>query len=600
MAPPILILRDVRLAFGGTPLLDGVAFQIQAGERLCLLGRNGSGKSTLLRIAAGQIEPDSGERFVQPGTTIRYLSQEPDLSGYSSTQDYVADGLAPGDDPHQARQLLEGLGLNGGEDPAILSGGEIRRCALARTLAPRPDILILDEPTNHLDLPGIEWLETTLAGLRAAIVLVSHDRRFLARLSRATLWLDRGKARRLERGFEGFEEWRDEILEQEERNRQKLDRKIARETEWLHKGVTARRKRNQGRLRALRALREERSADRRAAGAVGLAGAEAERSGDMVIEAKSLSKAFAGRPLVRGLSLRLKRGDRLGIIGPNGAGKTTLLNLLTGKLAPDEGRVRAGAKLEIAATDQQRESLDPATTLADALTGGNGDTVIFGHTSRHVIGYMKDLLFAPEQRLTPLGALSGGERGRVMIARAMAGPSNLLVLDEPTNDLDLETLDVVQEMIADYDGTVLLVSHDRDFLDRVVTSVLAFEGDGSWIEYAGGYTDMLAQRSQAEPAAPLKPRARPAPKPKPAHRPAKKRLSFAEHHALKTLPERIEALQSEIAVLRARLADPALFGRDRDGFETAAGRLEQAEVELAASEDEWLALELKREAIEGA
>ena len=600
MAPPILILRDVRLTFGGTPLLEGVAFQVLAGERLCLVGRNGSGKSTLLRIAAGQIEPDSGDRFVQPGTTIRYLPQEPDLSGYPSTLDYVTGGLAPGDDPHRARQLLEGLGLNGAEDPARLSGGEIRRCALARTLAPEPDILILDEPTNHLDLPGIEWLEKTLAASRAAIVLVSHDRRFLARLSRATLWLDRGKARRFDRGFEGFEEFRDEILEQEDRNRQKLDRKIAAETEWLHKGVTARRKRNQGRLRALHVLRAERSADRRAAGAVGLVGTAADRSGDMVIEAKGLSKAFDGRPIVRDLSLRLKRRDRLGIVGPNGAGKTTLLNLLTGKLAPDEGRVRAGSKLEIAATDQQRESLDPATTLADALTGGNGDTVIFGKTSRHVMGYMQDLLFAPEQRLTPVGALSGGERGRVMIARAMAGPSNLLVLDEPTNDLDLETLDVIQEMIAEYDGTVLLVSHDRDFLDRVVTSVLAFEGNGRWVDYAGGYTDMLAQRGEAEPAVPVKARPKPPSKPKPARGPAKPRLSFGEQHALKTLPERIEALQSEIAGLRARLADPALFGRDREGFETAAGRLEQAQAELASSEDEWLALEVKREAIEDA
>jgi ATP-binding cassette subfamily F protein uup len=571
--------------------------------RVALVGRNGSGKSTLLKVAAGLIQPDSGERFVQPGASVRYLPQEPDLAGFTTILDYVTADLDAAVDHHRARSLLDRLDLDGNASPVRLSGGEARRAALARVLAPEPDILLLDEPTNHLDLPAIEWLERELAAMRSAIVLISHDRRFLEKLSTQTVWLNQGATRTLDRGFAAFEAWRDGILEQEEVNRHKLDRKIASEMEWLHRGVTARRKRNQGRLRALNALRTERRDRRRATGSAAMAASEGELSGKLVAELKGVSKTFAERPIVRALDMRIQRGDRLGIIGPNGVGKTTLLNLITGTLAPDEGSVRLGANLQMVTLEQRRESLAPATPLSEALTGGRGETVSVAGQSRHVIGYMKDFLFAPEQARTPIGALSGGERGRLMLARAFAKPSNLLVLDEPTNDLDLETLDLLQEILADYAGTVLLVSHDRDFLDRVVTSTLASEGDGRWIEYAGGYSDMIAQRGSDGPAA--GPAAEPPRKPKESTRPERVksatsgRLSFKDKHALERLPKHIEGLQAEIARLRAMLADPGFYGRDPAAFENAAAALSGTEASLTAAEDEWLALEMKREELGG-
>ena len=606
MAPPILTLQDIRLSFGGEPLLDGAELSVSEGDRLCLVGRNGSGKSTLLKIAAGLIEPASGERFLHPRVTVRYLPQEPDLSGFPTTRAYAEAGLGPGDDTHRAQRRLEQLGLTGDEDPAHLSGGEARRAALARVLAPEPDILLLDEPTNHLDLPAIEWLEGELQANRAALVLISHDRRFLETLSRATIWLSDGRTRRLDRGFGEFEPWRDTVLEQEALDRHKLDRKIAAETDWLRTGVTARRKRNQGRLRALYALREERRRQRRAAGAVNLTPTDGALSGKRVIDAENLVKAFGGPPVVDGFSTRVQRGDRVGIVGPNGAGKTTLLNLLTGALAPDAGTVRLGANLQMVTLDQRRESLDPDTTLAAALTGGRGDTVSVGGKPQHVIGYMKNFLFAPEQKGTPVGVLSGGERGRLMLARALARPANLLVLDEPTNDLDIETLDLLQEMLADHPGTVLLVSHDRDFLDRVVTSVIAWEGDGTWIEYAGGYTDMLAQR--AGRTAPSEPASSPRDKPKSAERTTRQRdstpkrkpgLTFKERHELEKLPGVMEALKEKVSTLQATLDDPALYARDRARFDKTAAALQQAETDLAAAEEQWLTLELKREEHDG-
>ncbi len=601
MAPPILFLRDIHLTFGGTPLMEGAELSVSSGERLCLVGRNGSGKSTLLKIAAGLIDFDSGERFVQPGVTMRYLAQEPDLGGFTTALAYVEAGLAPGDDSYRASYLLEQLGLTGSEDPAQLSGGEARRCALARAIAPEPDILLLDEPTNHLDLPAIEWLEAELKGSRSALVLISHDRRFLENLSRTTVWLSRGVTHRLDRGFAEFEAWRDMRLEQEETERHKLDRKIAAETEWLHKGVTARRKRNQGRLRALFSLRADRRAQRSAGGVVNLTSTEGNLSGRLVVEAKNVTKSFGDVTVVNDVSLRVLRGDRIGIVGPNGAGKTTLLSLLTGALAPDSGSVRLGANLQMVTLDQRRESLAPDTTLIDALTGGHGDMVSVGGEMRHVIGYMKDFLFAPEQQRTPVAALSGGERGRLMLARALARPSNLLVLDEPTNDLDLETLDLLQEMLADYAGTVLLVSHDRDFLDRVVTSTLAWDGEGHWIEYAGGHSDMMTQRG----GVPLPGKAGEAPAPLPsgkASKPAKTaplrqgKLSFKDKHALETLPKRMAELQKAIEQQRALLADGDLYRRDPAAVQAAAAALQKAEAKLAAAEDQWLELELKREA----
>ncbi len=407
---------------------------------------------------------------------------------------FVGAGLAPGDDPNRARYLLGQLGLSGAESCAALSGGEARRAALVRVLAPSPDVLLLDEPTNHLDLPAIEWLESELAGMASALVIISHDRRFLSRLSRTTIWLDRGATRRIERGFREFETWRDEMLEQEETERHKLDRKIAMEEDWLRHGVSGRRKRNQGRLEALGELRRKRREQSGPVGAVKMVADRAEKSGDRVIEAKGVWKSYGTQTIVKDFSIRILRGDRIGIVGRNGAGKTTLINLLTGRLAPDRGEIKLGTNLTIAELDQRRSLLDPDATLAGILTGGHGDTVRIGSETRHVVSYMKDFLFAPEQARTPVRVLSGGERGRLLLAQSLAKPSNLLVLDEPTNDLDLETLDLLQEMLADYPGTVLLVSHDRDFLDRVVTSTVMAEGDGHFVEYAGGYSDMVAQR----------------------------------------------------------------------------------------------------------
>ena len=493
-AAPILALQDIRLVLGSTQLLEGAELSVLPGEKIALVGRNGSGKSTLMRIAAGTIEPDGGKRFLQPGATIRYLPQEPDLSGFATTLAYVEDGLEAGDHHYRATYLLNALGLTGSEDPARLSGGEARRAALAKVLAPEPDILLLDEPTNHLDLPAIEWLEAELKSLKSALVIVSHDRRFLADLTEATVWLDRGTTRRLDKGFSAFEEWRDTVLEEEETARHKLDRQIVREEHWLTYGVTARRKRNVRRLEGLMNLRKERRELKRAVGNVKMSVAEGDVSGKLVIDADGISKSYGERTIVRDFTTRILRGDRLGIVGANGAGKTTLLKLLTGELEPDSGRVRLGANLEIVSLDQRRASLPPDLPLKEALTGGGSDTLIINGAPKHVVGYMKDFLFTPEQARTAIGKLSGGERGRLMLARALALPSNLRVLDEPTNDLDLETLDLLEEMIADYPGTVIVVSHDRDFLDRVATSVIVSEGEGRWTEYAGGYTDMVAQR----------------------------------------------------------------------------------------------------------
>src|SRR6187431_3129070 len=546
MAPPLLTLQDVHLTFGGTPLLEGAELSIGERERVCLVGRNGSGKSTLLKIAAGTVEADRGVRFAQPGATIRYLAQEPDLAGFATALGFVEAGLAPGDDPHRARYLLEQLGLDGSEDPARLSGGEARRAALARVLAPAPDILLLDEPTNHLDLTTIEWLERELLARRAALVTISHDRRFLANLSQSTIWLDRGKTRRIERGFASFEAWRDEVLAEEEREQHKLGREIVAEEHWLRYGVTGRRKRNIRRLGHLHALREARRTHRAAAGKATLAAAAADRSSTLVVEADRINKAYEERPIVADFSTRIHRGDRIGIIGPNGSGKTTLINLLTGTLAPDSGSVRLGANLAMTRLDQHRESLDPNATVAEAISHGRGETIVVGTQSKHVIGYMKDFLFAPEQARTPLSVLSGGERGRLMLARALARPSNVLVLDEPTNDLDLETLDVLEEMLGDYEGTIILISHDRDFLDRVVGSVIAPEGGGRWTEYAGGYTDMLAQRGadlkrDAAKAATADPKKETTPGGPSAT--SKRRLNFNEKHALETLPKLMDNLR---------------------------------------------------------
>src|ERR1700682_1481728 len=545
---PLLQLKDIALTFGGTPLLSGAELSVGAGERVSLVGRNGTGKSTLLKVAAALVEPDRGSVFIQPGTVVRYLPQEPDLSGSASTLAYVEAGLQPSDDRHGARRLLEQLGLTGQADTARLSGGEARRASLARVLAANPDILLLDEPTNHLDLTTIEWLERDLAARRAALVIISHDRRLLSTLSRSTVWLDRGQTRRLDRGFAHFEEWRDAVLAEEERDQHKLDRKIVAEEHWMRYGVTGRRKRNMRRVGQLQALREQRRSYRAAAGNAIITAGAAAPSGALVIEAAGIAKSYDERPIVSDFSIRIQRGDRIGIVGPNGSGKTTLINILTGVLQPDKGSVRLGSTLAVATLDQHRDSLDPNVTVTEALTEGHGDTVMVNGTAKHVVSYMKDFLFASEQARTPLGKLSGGERGRLMLARVLAKPSNLLVLDEPTNDLDMETLDVLEEMLAEYPGTVLLISHDRDFLDRLVSGVIVPEGNGRWTEYAGGYSDMLAQRGadltrETHKREPQKTAGARAPAVAEA-RTAKRRMSFNDKHALETLPKTIAALQA--------------------------------------------------------
>jgi ATP-binding cassette subfamily F protein uup len=604
MSTPQLLLQDIRLTLGMTPLLAGATLAVSAGDRICLVGRNGSGKSTLLRIAAGVTQPDAGRRFAQPGVAIRYLSQEPDLSDFATTLAYVEAGFgADSRDSHRALYLLKELGLDGSENPASLSGGEARRAALAQVLAPAPDILLLDEPTNHLDLPGIEWLERELSDMSSAIVLVSHDRRLLEHFSRTTVWLDRGMTRNLDDGFRAFEAWRDAVLEQEESEHHKLGRKIAMEEDWLRYGVTARRTRNQRRLAELQALRRKHRERRGAQSAVQLAAAQADLSGRLVAVAENVSKSYDRRPIVRDFSTRILRGDRVGIVGPNGAGKTTLLNLLTGALVPDTGHVRLGTNLAQVTLDQRREILDPTATLSETLTGGGGDAVIIGGKSRHVIGYMKDFLFRPEQARTPVGVLSGGERARLTLACAFAQPSNLLVLDEPTNDLDLETLDLLQERLADFAGTVLLVSHDRDFIDRVATSVIAAEGNGRWIEYAGGYTDMLAQRaasgSDAPPTGAIAKKSSRLPTSTPQQKVIRsRRMTFKQRHALETLPARIAVLQGRIAELDILLADSEFYMRDPNRFGETTKALAATQAELTAAEEQWLTLEVLREEFE--
>jgi len=606
MAAPLFQLSNVHLTFGGTPLLEGAALMVHENARIGLVGRNGSGKSTLLKIAAGLLEADRADRIVRQGVSIRYLAQEPDLSGYPTTLAYVEAGLGEHDENYRAAYLLDQLGMTGEENPANLSGGENRRAALARVLAPEPDILLLDEPTNHLDLPAIEWLEQELRGLRSSLVIISHDRRFLSNLTRSTVWVDRGATLSVEKGFAEFEDWRDDYLEQEEISRHKLDRQIVREEDWVRYGVSGRRKRNVKRMANLQGLRETRRDNRRAPGTVNMTVAEADTSAKLVSNADGISKAYGDNIIIKDLTIKVARGDRIGLVGPNGAGKTTLLNILTGTLAPDSGQIKVAQNLQMVTLDQKRELLNPAWTLKEALAGERADFVQVGDTKRHVIGYMKDFLFTPEQVKTTVDRLSGGERGRLMLARALAKPSNFLVLDEPTNDLDLETLDLLQEMIADYAGTVLIVSHDRDFLDRTTTSIVCSEGRGTWAVYAGGYSDMVVQRGSGvaakivnrsgsktsdEPVAPGS--SQPAAPPQ-----AKRKLSFKEKHAMETLPGRMENLEADIAKLEDKMATPNLFKSDPETFAKTAAALEKTKSKLAKAEEEWLELEMLREQVE--
>ena len=594
---PLLHLKDIVVSFGGQRLLDGAELSVGAGDRLCLVGRNGSGKSTLLKIASGLVEADGGTRFAQPGATVRYLPQEPDLSGYATTRDYVEAGLNPHEDPNRAFYLLGNLGLTGTENPAHLSGGEARRAALARVLAPRPDILLLDEPTNHLDVRAIEWLEGEIKSSRSALVLISHDRRFLENLSRVTIWLDRGKTHRLEKSFASFEAWRDEMLEKEEAERHKLERRIAAEEDWVRYGVTGRRKRNVGRLERLRGLRTERREQIRAVGSVKMEAAEGAGSGTKVIDAKGVTFGYGDQEIVRDFTQRIHRGDRIAIVGPNGVGKTTLLKLLIGELSPQKGNVKQGQGLLMAKLDQSRAALHPEQSLAAAVTDGSGDTVMVAGKPRHVMNYLQDFLFTPQQARTPVKVLSGGERARLLLAKLFARPSNFLVLDEPTNDLDLETLDLLEEVIADYPGTALLVSHDRDFLDRVATGIVLAEGDGHFAEYAGGYADMLAQRGEKPAPAAESRKAAKAPVEKRVRVNAPK-MNFADLHALKTLPEKIATAELRMAELEQQLSEGDLYARDSARFTKLSEELAKIRAQKDADEERWLVLEMEREALE--
>ncbi len=595
---PLLQLSGISLTFGGDPVFSGLDLVVQPGDRLALVGRNGSGKSTLMKVMAGLVEPDAGEVVLTPGQSVGYMEQDPDLSGFATLGDYAASDLDPGE-LYRVERAGEGLRFDPARAVETASGGERRRAALAKLMGEAPDLMLLDEPTNHLDIEAIGWLERELGATRAGFVLISHDRAFLRQLARATLWVDRGIVRRQDKGFDAFEAWRDEIWAEEDMQRHKLNRLIKAEARWAVEGISARRKRNQGRVRALQGLRAERAGQIRRQGTADLSLESGPQSGRKVIEAVGIAKAFGARPIVRDFSLTVQRGDRVAFVGPNGAGKTTLLKLLLGEIAPDTGSVRLGTNLEIAVFDQARAQLDPDMSLWESLTGdsdirvsGKADQVMVRGAPRHVVGYLKDFLFDEAQARAPVRSLSGGEKARLLLARLMARQSNLLVLDEPTNDLDVETLDLLQEILDEYDGTVLLVSHDRDFLDRVATSTVVLDGHGRATVYAGGWSDYVAQRGPDDaveaPAKPKPTREKPV---KPAAR--KAGLSFTEKHRLESLPGEIERLEAEIAKLETLLADPELFTREPLKFKKATEALVARQGRLAEAEEDWLTLEEK-------
>ena len=596
---PLLQLSSVALTFGGEPILNGVDLVVQPGDRVALVGRNGSGKSTLMKVMAGIVEPDRGDRVPGQGVTVGYMEQDPTLEGFATLGEFAASDLPPGEE-YRVAVVAEGLKFSPDTPVEVASGGERRRAALAKLLAEAPALMLLDEPTNHLDIEAIRWLEAELLETRTAYVLISHDRAFLRALTRATLWIDRGVVRRQEKGFEAFETWRDTVWEAEDDTRHKLDRKIKVEAKWAVEGISARRTRNQGRVRALAALRDERRSQIRRQGTAAMELEAAPPSGKLVVDAKGISKAFGDKPIIRDFSLRVQRGDRLALVGPNGVGKTTLLRMLTGLEPPDSGTIKLGTNLEVALYDQTRAQLDPQMSLWDTLTNdptmrvsGQSDQVMVRGTPRHVIGYLKDFLFDERQARAPVKSLSGGERARLLLARIMAQASNLLILDEPTNDLDVETLDLLQDLIGDYDGTVLLVSHDRDFIDRVATTTIAMEGGGRAVAYAGGWSDYQTQRAEAPPEAATRPAARSpqtgaAPKAVHAQQTA---LSFTERHRLAKLPGLIEKLEAEIGRLSDLLSDPQLYEREPVKFQKASEMLMARETSLASAEAEWLALE---------
>jgi ATP-binding cassette subfamily F protein uup len=592
---PLLQLSGISLTFGGNPVFDNLDLVVQPGDRVALVGRNGSGKSTLMKVMAGLVEPDAGLRVVPPGVSVGYMEQDPDLSGYATLGDYAASGLPDGES-YKVSVVAEGLKFNPETPVSTASGGERRRAALAKLMAEAPELMLLDEPTNHLDIQAIEWLEAELKSTRCAYVLISHDRAFLRALTKATHWIDRGEVRRRETGFDGFEEWRETVWAEEDEARHKLDRKIKHEAKWAVEGISARRKRNMGRVRALADLRAERSSQIRRQGTAAMEFEGGVVSGKKVIEAVGISKSYGDKTLIKDFDLRILRGDRVAFVGPNGVGKTTLLKMLVGQLEPDSGSVKLGTNLEIAVFDQTRAQLDPEASLWENLTGdplmsvsGASDQVMVRGTPKHVVAYLKDFLFDERQARAPVKALSGGEKARLLLAKLMARSSNLLILDEPTNDLDVETLDLLQDILGEYDGTVLLVSHDRDFIDRVATATVALEGNGRATAYPGGWSDYAAQRGADAVEMPKKTGS--------SHvnlredvKKLSEGLSFTEKKRLEALPGIMERLEAEINKLTDFLSDAEMFTREPVKFRKATEAIAERQQALAAAEEEWLAL----------
>jgi ATP-binding cassette subfamily F protein uup len=592
---PLLQLSGISLTFGGNPVFDNLDLVVQPGDRVALVGRNGSGKSTLMKVMAGLVDPDAGLRIVPPGVSVGYMEQDPDLSGYATLGDYAASGLPEGES-YKVSVVAEGLKFNPETPVSTASGGERRRAALAKLMAEAPELMLLDEPTNHLDIQAIEWLEAELKSTRCAYVLISHDRAFLRALTKATHWIDRGEVRRRETGFDGFEEWRETVWAEEDEARHKLDRKIKHEAKWAVEGISARRKRNMGRVRALADLRAERSSQIRRQGTAAMEFEGGVVSGKKVIEAVGISKSYGDKTLIKDFDLRILRGDRVAFVGPNGVGKTTLLKMLVGQLEPDSGSVKLGTNLEIAVFDQTRAQLDPEASLWENLTGdplmsvsGASDQVMVRGTPKHVVAYLKDFLFDERQARAPVKALSGGEKARLLLAKLMARSSNLLILDEPTNDLDVETLDLLQDILGEYDGTVLLVSHDRDFIDRVATATVALEGNGRATAYPGGWSDYAAQRGADAVEMPKKSGS--------SHvnlredvKKLSEGLSFTEKKRLEALPGIMERLEAEINKLTDFLSDAEMFTREPVKFRKATEAIAERQQALQAAEEEWLAL----------
>ncbi|MBM3468811.1 MAG: ABC-F family ATP-binding cassette domain-containing protein [Alphaproteobacteria bacterium] len=585
--PPLISLRNISISFGGKPLYEKLFNIISQGDKTCLVGRNGSGKSTFLKIIAGQVDFDQGERFVQPGIRISYLPQDVWLNPTQTAKEFVMES---GCASFEAEAILDRLKMNENRIMEGFSGGESRRVALARALVGEPDILLLDEPTNHLDLPTIEWLEEFLRYHNGAMLTISHDRTFLEKVSNSCLWLERGILHHHNKGFVDFENWTDQILQEEEKRLSKTNTKLKQEVEWLHRGVTARRRRNQGRLRKLHKLREEKRALlSMQAGKIKLNKPETSEGSKLVIEALSISKIMGPKPLINNFSTRILRGDRIGIMGPNGTGKTTLIKMLAGILPPDQGKVTLGASVNLIYYDQTRTNLKLNETLWDNLCETGGDQVTLQGQTKHVMAYLKDFLFEEKQVRSPVSVLSGGEKNRLALAKALTQPGNLLILDEPTNDLDMDTLDLLIEMLSDYTGTLIIVSHDRDFLDKLTTSIIGLEGDGVVRECVGGYQDYIRQYPQQKPTdRTFKEGAK---KPESEQKSSHRRLSYKEKREYDLLPERMNQLMQQISAAEARLEDPQFYQNHPQEFMRVTQELTSAKEELNQAESRWLELD---------